>query len=107
MIFGTKIKLLVTQLLSGIICPHCKAGELYAVVYQKLAHIFWMPVFPLGKTGATSCAHCKQVLKEAEMPAEIKQAYAQQKSSAKTPITAYWGIAVLVILFLIGKFADK
>jgi hypothetical protein len=107
MIFGTKIKLLVTQLLAGIMCPHCNSSELYAVVYQKLAHIFWMPIFPMGKTGATSCVHCKQALKENEMPANVKPAYDQVKAAAKTPLTAYWGIAVLLVLFIIGRFADK
>ena len=107
MIFGVKFKTILTMLLNGIPCPHCNNLTLYAVVFQKLAHFFWMPIFPMGKTGVTSCGHCRQVLKESDIPVQIKPAYQQAKLSAKTPITAYWGALVLIILIIIGQFVDK
>ena len=109
LIFGSKLKLLVMQILQGITCAHCSSqNTTSAAIYQKIAHVFWMPIFPMGKTGGTECTHCKQILREKELTSYVKPAYEEIKKQAKAPITAYWGVAVLIILFIIGRFAgDK
>ena len=35
-------------------------------VFQKYAHFFWIPSFPLGKAALNQCSHSKQVLKQKE-----------------------------------------
>ena len=108
LIFGSKLKLLVMQILQGITCAHCNSlNTTNAAIYQKIAHFFWMPLFPMGKTGATECSHCKQILTQKELPATIKPAYEALKAGVKTPITAYWGVAVLILLAILGQFVGK
>lgn len=109
LIFGSKLKLLVMQILQGITCMHCNSqNTTNAAIYQKIAHFFWLPLFPMGKTGGTECSHCKQILREKELSLSVKPAYDALKAQTKTPISVYWGAAVLIILFIIGRFVgDK
>jgi hypothetical protein len=87
---------------------HCNSqNTTSAAIYQKIAHVFWMPVFPMGKTGGTECSHCKQILREKELSSDIKPAYDQLKATAKAPISVYWGAAVLILLAILGQFVGK
>jgi hypothetical protein len=70
-------------------------------VFQRYAHIFWIPFFPIGKTGASQCGHCKQVLKEKEMPSSLKMAFDDVKSRTKTPYWTFAGVAIIVVLIVL------
>jgi hypothetical protein len=66
-------------------------------VYQYYAHIFWVPIFPMGKTGATECGHCLQVVRSGNFASEVKTAYAQLLRGAKTPFWTFAGLALAVV----------
>src|SRR6185369_8201835 len=97
-VYGRK----ATQIAKELIvekCPNCgtmNSVELY--VFQKYAHVFWIPFFPIGKTAVSQCAHCKQSLKLKEMPLELRTAYDHVKQQAKTPIWTFSGLALVVVL---------
>ena len=76
-------------------------------VFQKYAHVFWIPFFPMGKTGVSQCDHCKQVLKLKEMPASLTASYDNLKSQTKTPIWMFSGLALVAVLITIGVINDK
>jgi hypothetical protein len=84
-------------------CPSCgtlNSMDLY--LFQKHAHVFWIPLFPIGKTGASQCTHCKQVLKRKEMPAAMQLQYDNLKAQSKTPLWTFAGSAVIAVLIVIG-----
>ncbi|MBO9150839.1 zinc-ribbon domain-containing protein [Chitinophaga sp. GCM10012297] len=92
----------------GAKCSHC--GTMMSVqvfVYQKYAHIFWIPAFPLGKTGGSVCTHCKQTLKPKEMPNDLKLSYDSLRSRAKTPIWTFSGLIVIGLIVTFGIFAAR
>ncbi|RPD40728.1 zinc-ribbon domain-containing protein [Chitinophaga barathri] len=92
----------------GAKCSSC--GTMMSVqvfVYQKYAHIFWIPSFPIGKTGASNCSHCKQTLAPKEMPAELKLSYDGLKSRSKTPVWTFSGLIIFSLLVIWGVFAAK
>ena len=106
-IYGTKTKQLARESVFEK-CPNCgnqNTVEIY--VFQKYAHIFWIPFFPLGKTMVSQCSHCKQVLKEKEMPASLKASNDQVKTLAKTPVWTFSGLALVAVLVTIGIISDK
>jgi len=105
-IYGTKAKVLATEHVTES-CPNCKTHNLYISVLQKWAHIFWVPVFPIGKTGISQCTHCKQVLQLKEMPAAISMSYDNIKSQAKTPVWTFSGIAVIILIFVFATIHGK
>jgi zinc-ribbon family len=106
-IYGSKTKQLAKEILTDK-CPNCgtqNSVELY--IFQKYAHVFWIPFFPLGKTVVSQCGHCKQVLKLKEMPASLTTASENLKSQTKTPIWTFSGLALVAVLITIVVLNDK
>ncbi len=106
-IYGSRAKLIAKEIVPGK-CPHC--GTLNSVemnVFQRYAHVFWIPFFPVGKTGVSQCDHCKQVLKLKEMPADLRLTYDNLKGQAKKPVWMYTGLGLLAVLVTIGVISSK
>ncbi len=105
-IYGVRTNQLAKEL-SHDQCSNCGTqGSLELYVFQKYAHVFWIPFFPVKKTCVSQCNHCKQVLKLKEMPASLKLTYENLKSNAKTPIWTFAGLAIVAIL-IIGVFINE
>src|SRR5581483_1680476 len=89
-------------------CPKCSSHNTTDLfVFQRYAHIFWIPFVPIGKTGASHCSNCKQVMKEKEMPAYLKESFQRVKTQSKTPIWTLAGVAVLAVLIVLGIVEDR
>lgn len=89
-------------------CPHC--GTMNSIdmhVFQKYAHVFWIPFFPMGKTGISQCDHCRQVLNPKEMPASLRAAYDNLKAGSRTPIWTFSGLGLIVLLVAFAIVQDK
>lgn len=97
-VYGTR----ATLVKSGFIaepCPNC--GKTYSVqmnVFQRYAHVFWIPFFPIGRTGVSSCGNCKQVLKLKEMPEPLKLAYDNMRQEARVPVWNFSGLGVVALI---------
>jgi len=86
-------------------CPSCtNRNTLRMYVFQKYAHIFWIPFFPLGKSGASQCGHCQQVLKSKQMPSDVRLAYDNVAAKAKIPYWTFAGVAIIAIIIIISMF---
>jgi len=97
-IYGSKATELKTENITGK-CPHCATpGSIQMIVFQKYAHIFWIPFFPTGKTGVTSCSHCKQVLQKKEFDTSLSENYETLKVKTKTPAWTFSGLVILILL---------
>ncbi|MEN8121221.1 MAG: hypothetical protein ABFS35_12775 [Bacteroidota bacterium] len=87
-------------------CPSCGTkGSLIFSVFSKHAHIFWIPLFPIGKTGAAQCQHCNYAMKANEMPDEIKREYNSLKSEKRAPIWQFSGLALIALLIAWGSIS--
>lgn len=83
-------------------CPNCKqTNALHMHVFQKYAHVFWIPFFPLNKYGASQCGNCQQVLKSKQMPEDVKLAYENVKSQTKLPYWTFAGLAIIVFFIIL------
>jgi zinc-ribbon family len=106
-IYGSRsVKQAVEQLSDP--CPHCgtaNSTELY--VFQKYAHVFWIPFFPIGKTAVSQCNHCKQILKKNEMPSSMLHAYDRIKAKTRVPVWTFAGLALVGVLITAGFVTDK
>jgi hypothetical protein len=111
-IYGTKAVHLKTAKSNTEICPSCSTkGDLTISVFRKHFHIFWIPFFPIWKTGVSECNHCKKVMKIKEMPDKIKLEYANLKTQSKGPLWQFSGLVLLIVLILgiktIGKLTSE
>jgi hypothetical protein len=99
-IYGSKSKLLAQQSLSEK-CPSCGTQNSVAMhVFQRYAHVFWIPFFPTGKLGVSQCGHCKKTLRTKEMSPALKAEYENLQAQAKTPVWTFIGVALLAVLIV-------
>ncbi|RZL47700.1 MAG: zinc-ribbon domain-containing protein [Pedobacter sp.] len=99
-IFGTRSKQLKGSDVRAN-CNHCASTQSVSLVFiLKYFHIFWIPMFPLSKTGVSQCNHCKQVLYNNEMPDSLKVVYQQEKAKAKTPWGYRFGLILIALFFV-------
>ena len=107
LIYGTKATLVAkeTEFEKCTSCGTQNSVELH--VFQKYAHVFWIPFFPVGKTGVSQCGHCKQVLKVKEMPDGLRGAYERLKAQSRTPVWTFSGLALVAILITVGVINSK
>ena len=106
-VYGSRNKELLKEHLSDK-CPNCGTqNSIDLQVFQKYAHVFWIPFFPMGKTGISQCDHCKQVLKLKEMPSSLTTAYENMKAQTKTPIWTFAGLGLVAVLITIGVISDQ
>jgi hypothetical protein len=101
-IFGSKATQVATKNINDE-CTNCGTqNSIQMIVLQKYAHVFWIPFFPIGKTGVTQCSHCKQVLEKKEFPDNLKNHFEALKLTGKTPVWTFSGLAALSILIIWG-----
>lgn len=89
----------------GYPCTHCgQLSSVHFIYSQRYFHVFWIPVFPVGKAGASQCMHCKQVLTEKEMPVATKNDYHAAKSKTKTSVRYFTGLIAFGLFALLLSY---
>ena len=98
MFYGWKAKDLGQVQVPGT-CPSCATeGSVALHVFQKYAHVLFIPAFPLGKKAVTVCGHCKQTLEGKELSPSGKLVYESARSQFKTPVWMFSGMIVIALL---------
>lgn len=88
-------------------CPDCKAFGLDIQVLQKYAHVFWIPFFPLKKTGIATCTQCNRGWTEDQMPGNMKLSFLTVKANTKRPIWSFSGLFLVAILVSWGVIMES
>lgn len=65
---------------------------------QRYAHVFWVPLFPVGKPGSTYCHHCKLARASKELDPQTRLLVNDLKKEVRTPVWMYSGLLVIGIL---------
>lgn len=105
--FGIRQTIVLSVLLANLTCSHCgERNTVSAHFISRHFHFFWIPVFPIGKKVVTVCSHCKQNLREREMPNEYRQVIEQYKPQAKARVWQWSGLLIVgglfALFFLMG-----
>jgi zinc-ribbon family len=114
--YGTNSSNLKSGTLRNVSCPHCATdSSMNYSIYSKYFYIYWIPIFPIGRTNIAECNHCKATynLKDLNQAAQNKFQQEQDRNPTKTPIKLYSGliigaiITIAVIAFGIKSDADS
>ena len=98
-IYGRRVTPLRSLQLQNEVCANCNTrGSIVLSVFAKYAHIFWLPTFPMGRVGASTCTNCKQTLEDKEMPTFLRLQYQDAVAQTKIPLWTWSGLALIVIL---------
>lgn len=97
-IYGYRASHLLTEPVTGS-CPACATPDrLRTSIFGRYAHVYWVPLLPIGKTGASECGHCHFVILPKEMEASLKESFRELKQRSRAP---WWHFAGL-LLVLVG-----
>lgn len=105
--YGTNSSRVQAEQLDRTTCINCNEPAVAIVTFSRYAHVYWIPLFPIGKVTATECTHCKQVFEGDAIPESYKMQVDYQKAKAKTPIWHFAGLAIIAVAIVAGVFASK
>lgn len=98
-IFGTRSKVLSGSTATAN-CDYCSSTQTVRLSFVlRYFHIFWIPMFPLSKTGVSQCSHCKQTLYANQMPNALKLVYEEEKKKVKTPWVYRFRLILIGLFF--------
>ncbi len=80
-------------------CPDCgRSNAIDITIYQRYYRLFWIPFFPLGKTGETVCLNCDKEYKSKKLTGSLKLAYENLKRQTPVPKYLYSGLILVLVL---------
>lgn len=92
---------------ASITCVSCGQRDKTVVsVFGRYVHIFWIPLFPIGKTAVTYCEHCQASFENKDFSPHLKADIKTMKSGTKAPVWHYSGLGLLTMLAGYGFYAD-
>lgn len=103
-IYGWRASHVKSEISDTITCANCK-GEKSTVfsVFSRYFHIFWIPLIPYGRKGASKCQSCGAELTSGEMSDDYKRAYRELRQQTRIPIWQFAGL--IIIMLLVAYFA--
>ncbi|MEZ4911193.1 MAG: hypothetical protein R2774_10070 [Saprospiraceae bacterium] len=111
-IFGSKATNIGNFDVANSKCEYCQNDSTQRIsVFGKYAHIFWIPIFPIGKKAVAECTHCKRTIDQKDFSIKLSQLYQENKSKAKRPFWHWLGLGIVGSLFalitIIGITAEE
>ncbi|WNJ19705.1 hypothetical protein [Pontibacter sp. G13] len=107
-IYGQRAAHIGTAPSQNGVCPNCESeGTIAYSYFSRHAHVFWIPLFPFGKTGAAVCTNCQHTMEPKQMPKLMKAEFKELKADFKTPIWQFSGLAIIAGLFGWGYFSAQ
>lgn len=96
--YGTSSSRLKDGQLSNVTCPNCEnQTSMTYSVFGKYAYIYWIPIFPIGKTNVLECNSCKRTFKLSELSNQIKSKFELEKHKG-VPLLHFSGLAVIATI---------
>ncbi len=83
-------------------CEFCETGDTQRItVFGRYTHIFWIPIFPVGKKAVAECTYCKRTIGQKDFSPELRNLYKQNKSKVKRPFWHWLGLGVIGFLIVL------
>lgn len=95
-LFGTRGKRLEIVEDRVCRCPSCGQGPMAHNVFQQYFHIWYIPVFPIGRKVVSKCLSCGKEFQEHQLPpANVSQA--KMNVMKRTPVWTFAGLFLIAI----------
>lgn len=106
--FGSRASTIKSGRISNVTCPSCNTQtHMSYSVFGKYAHVYWIPLFPIGKKVIVECNHCKKTDNIKDFTEQIKSKYDLEKSGNSYPIWYFSGLALIAGLIAFGAYTSK
>lgn len=105
--YGTNSSRLKDGQLNNVTCPNCEnQTSMTYGVFGKYFYLYWIPIFPIGKTNVLECNSCKKTFKLKELPNQIKQKFELEKHSG-IPILHFSGLAIIACIVAYFSYSSS
>jgi len=112
-IYGTsKAHAIKTQSVSGSTCPHCNENtSFFLSTFLRYAHVYFIPLFSMGKYSVVVCEHCGAELKNRQRSHNMQLEISNMKAATRIPFYHFAGISLILFLlaglFISGTFSHS
>ena len=98
-IYGTRATGISQFAVPNVDCGHCQSQNTQRIaVFGRYAHVFWIPLFPIGKVAVAECSHCKRTVEKSEFTPALKSRYEDQAKEIKRPVWHWAGLTMVLLL---------
>jgi len=105
LIFGSSNTCIWSENSKTSICPTCKTkGSLTVRVLSNHTHFYWVPLFPIGKTGEAVCYQCKAILKHKQLPDDLQKGFTILNKQLRPKLWQYSGSVIGITLIIMATY---
>jgi hypothetical protein len=105
-IYGWRTKPLGSEPLAHV-CSACGGDSLKLHVFHRYAHVYWIPLIPLGKIAVLECPSCGKVFEKKTWTPEDRSAAQGPLRKFRVPLTDFAGLAAILALVAFGIVHDR
>ncbi|WP_035648370.1 zinc-ribbon domain-containing protein [Flavobacterium sp. ASV13] len=105
--YGTKAANIKNDQVLNVDCSHCdsKVTMRYSI-FEKYAHIYWIPFFPIKKLIFAECNSCKKTFERHELPTPTQQKIDRSKGKVNSPFWMFSGLMIIGAFVLYGFYSS-
>ena len=106
-VYGSRSSHLKSEQLRNAVCPNCETmGQMTARVYGSHAYVFWIPFFPIRKSGQLDYQHCHRGFKPEHLDERATTEYNNFRATVKTPLWKFAGIGLAALFIGAGTYSN-
>jgi hypothetical protein len=100
-IYGVRATKIGALKIDNTPCEYCEnTGTQHVVQYGRYFHVFWIPMFPVGRKTFSECVHCKRTQEKKMFSQKLKNALEFKKGELKRPIWHFSGLILICLVIL-------
>ena len=97
-IYGIRSNSLHESVVEDQSCPNCgHEDSIRMYCHARYFHVFWVPMFSIGRKGRVVCINCDTEWKISKTPIHVQDEYAMHTEDSKIPWWHFIGLAVLAL----------
>ncbi len=101
--FGRRASVIGRMAIGNTKCQYCETSSIqHVTVYGEYVHVYWIPLFPIGREVVAECTHCKRTIGQIDFPSSLQDKYFSAQDRIKKPYSHWTGLAILASL--LGAF---
>ncbi|MCW3085199.1 MAG: zinc-ribbon protein [Bacteroidetes bacterium] len=106
-IYGWREKQTATQEITDP-CNNCgKPFSMSLHVFHRYFHVFWIPLFPIGKTVKSHCSACGITNEKRDLPEAVRLSYKNMPRKNRIPVWMFAGPIIIAGCVSVGFIKDE
>jgi hypothetical protein len=79
-------------------CPECGKNNFAHVYRNNYMHVFWIPMFAIGRESVLVCTNCQKVIEGRELSEKMRVDIRDRKEKPRYPYHHFFGVIALLVV---------